>query len=112
MLRVYAKYGDGYTNIIIEIDNPFVDAMINFLHETVQSISPECRLKFKAKVSSNIKNLLKETFAYSKSCGEILAEFDIDYVTLRMIKLIMGDNVNIEEGSSTAAGQLFALLFE
>ena len=86
MLRVYAKYGDGYTNIIIEIDNPFVDAMINFLHETVQSISPECRLKFKAKVSSNIKNLLKETFAYSKSCGEILAEFDIDYVTLRKIK--------------------------
>lgn len=59
MLRVYAKYGNGYTNLIIEIDNPFVDGIISFFNEIVQSISPECRLKFKLKVSSNIKNLLK-----------------------------------------------------
>ncbi len=69
MLRVYAKYGNGYTNLVIEIDNPFVDGIINFLNEIIQSISPECRFKFKLKVSSNVKNLLKETFTYSKSCG-------------------------------------------
>jgi hypothetical protein len=33
-------------------------------------------------------------------------------VTLRKIKEIMGDNVYLEEGSSTPPGQLFALLFE
>ncbi len=93
MFKVYAKYGHGYTYLFVEIDNPFVDNVVSFFNEIVQAISPECLLKFKAKLSSNVKNILKESFSYEKSGGEILAEFDIDHVTLKKIKEIMGDNV-------------------
>lgn len=65
MFRLKASYGqDGYVYIVAEIDNPFVDNIIGFLNEIVQSISPECRLKFKTNLSSNVKHILKESFSY------------------------------------------------
>jgi hypothetical protein len=111
MFRIYARYGSGYTYLIVEIDNPFVDNLVSFFNEVVQAISPECQLKFKARLSSNVKNILKESFAYEKSGGELLAEFDIDYVTLKKIKEIMGDNVS-EGEQGTPLHQLLTLLFE
>jgi hypothetical protein len=112
MFRVYARYGhDGYVYLIAEIDNPFIDNIISFFNEVVQAISPECRLKFKANLTSNVKNLLKESFSYENSGGEILVEFDIDNVTLKKIKEIMGDHVE-ESEQSTPVPQIFSLLFE
>lgn len=112
MFRVYARYGHGYTHLIVEVDNPFVDNIISFFNEVVQAISPECLLKFKARLSSNVKNILKESFSYDQSGGELLAQFDIDYVTLKKIKEILGDNVVEGEGLPTPPHQLFVLLFE
>lgn len=43
----------------VEIDNPFVDDVISFFNEVIVAISPECLLKFKTKLSSNVKNILK-----------------------------------------------------
>lgn len=94
----------------MEIDNPFVDNLVSFFNEVVQAISPECLLKFKAKLGSNIQHILKESFSYEKSGGEILAEFDIDYVTLKKIKEILGDNV-VQEEEGTPLHQLLTLLF-
>lgn len=112
MFRLKASYGqDGYVYIVAEIDNPFVDNIIGFLNEIVQSISPECRLKFKTSLSSNVKNILKESFSYENSGGEVLVEFDIDNVTLKKVKEIMGDNVE-QNGGPTPVPQIFALLFE
>lgn len=112
MFRLKASYGqDGYVYIVAEIDNPFIDNMISFLNEVVQSISPECRLKFKTSLSSNVKHILKESFSYENSGGEVLVELDIDNVTLKKIKEIMGDNVE-QTGGPTAVPQIFALLFE
>lgn len=54
--------------------------------KVLESISPECALKLKAKISSNLSNLLSEDFDYSKSGGEVLLEFDIDHVTLKKLK--------------------------
>lgn len=59
MFKIYARYGNGYTYLFVEIDNPFIDNLISFLNEIVQAITPECLLKFKAKLSSNVKNILK-----------------------------------------------------
>lgn len=112
MFRLKARYGqDGYVYIVAEIDNPFIDNIISFLNEVVQSISPECRLKLKANLSSNVKNILKESFSYENSGGEVLVEFDIDNVTLKKVKEIMGDNVE-QNGGPTPVPQIFALLFE
>ena len=69
MLKVYAKYSNGYIYLVVEVDNPFVDAIISFFNEVIQAISPECSLRFKAKLSSAIKDLLKETFNYANSSG-------------------------------------------
>lgn len=41
-----------------------------------------------------------------------MAEFDIDYVTLKKIKEIMGDNVFEAPQEQTPLHQLFMLLFE
>lgn len=59
MFKIYARYGNGYTYLFVEIDNPFIDNLISFLNEIVQAITSECLLKFKAKLSSNVKNILK-----------------------------------------------------
>ena len=69
MFKIYARYGNGYTYLIVEIDNPFIDNLVSFLNEIVQAITPECLLKFKAKLSSNVKNILKQSFTYEKSGG-------------------------------------------
>lgn len=85
-LKVYAKHGKGYVYLIVEVDNPLADGIISFATHVLKSISPECALKFKAKISSNLSNLLSEDFDYSKSGGEVLLEFDIDHVTLKKLK--------------------------
>jgi hypothetical protein len=55
--------------IVIEVDNPFLDGLIEFAAEVVKAISPQCALKFQAKVESNLNNLLTEDFDYTKSGG-------------------------------------------
>ena len=57
-----------------------------------------------------MKNLLKESFDYSKANGEINIEFDIDSVTLNKLKEIAADN--LPEYQDTQPGQILALLFE
>lgn len=79
---------------MVEIDNPFIDSIINFFNEVVEAISPVCQVKFRSYISSNVNNILKSEFSYEATNGEILAEFDIDNVTLHKIKKIIGDNVN------------------
>ena len=71
-LKVYAKYANQYVYLVVEVDNPFLDGLINFAAEVVQSISPECAFKFKARISSNLSNLLTQAFDYTKSGGEAL----------------------------------------
>jgi uncharacterized lipoprotein YehR (DUF1307 family) len=92
----------------VEVDNPFIDGLIDFATEVVQAVSPQCALKLKTKISSNLSELLTENFDYSKSGGEVLVEFDIDHVTMKKLKDIIGDNVN--EGESTPLNQLITLL--
>ena len=57
-LKAYAKYANNYVYIVIEVDNPFVDGLIEFATEVVQAISPQCAFKLKARVESNLSNLL------------------------------------------------------
>jgi hypothetical protein len=49
-LKAHAKYANNYVYLVIEIDNPFVDGLIEFATQVIQAISPQCALKFKAKV--------------------------------------------------------------
>jgi hypothetical protein len=83
---VHAKYSNEYVYLVAEVDNPFVDAIIAFFNEIIQSLSPECRLKFKVKLTSALGNLLKEDFNYEKSSGEIALELDVDSVTLHKLR--------------------------
>lgn len=59
VFKVYAKYSSGYIYLMLEIDDQFVDGIVNFANEVVQALSPECSLKFKVNLKSNLKNLLK-----------------------------------------------------
>jgi hypothetical protein len=68
-LKAYAKYANNYVYIVVEVDNPFLDGLIQFAAEVIQAISPQCALKFQAKVESNLSNLLTENFDYTKSGG-------------------------------------------
>lgn len=67
--KVYSKYADGYTYLILEVDNPLIDGLISFATQVIESISPLCALKLKFKFASNLSNLLKEDFDYTKSGG-------------------------------------------
>lgn len=62
----------------MEIDHPFVDGIISFVNQVIQSLSPKPTLKFKVKLVSTLKDLLKESFDYKKSSGEISVELDVD----------------------------------
>ena len=80
------------------------------LIQALQSISPQCALKFKARITSNVSNILTEEFAYDKSGGEVLLEFDVDQVTMKKMKEIAGDSA--DPHIQTPPNQLFSLLFE
>lgn len=110
VLKVYARYSTGYVYLVVEVDSAFVDGIVSFLNEVALAISPECSLRFKAQLKSNLQHLLKESFNYAQSSGEVLIEFDIDNTTLHKIREIMGDNV--QEDITTPPNQLFMLIFE
>jgi hypothetical protein len=78
---------------VVEVDHPFVDGIISFLNQVIQSLSPKPTLKFKAKLISTLKDLLKDTFDYKKSSGEISIELDVDSSTLHKLKNIFGDKL-------------------
>lgn len=54
---------------------------------------------------------MNQDFDYTKSGGEALLEFDIDHVTLKKVKEMLGDNVD-EINGETPLNQIYTLLFE
>lgn len=110
MLKIYARYSGGFTYLVVEVDNPFVDSLIGFVNEVIEAVSPQCALNVRAKITSYVKNLLKESFDYNSASGEIQVEVDIDSFTMKKIKDIIGDN--LDPHSITDPPAILALLFE
>jgi len=62
--RISSRYYDGFLYLVMEVDHGFFDVLVAYANEIIQSLSPECNFEFKVGLTSNVSNLLKESFSY------------------------------------------------